>query len=120
MPSAEAAPGSGQGDAALRGHEHGVGRDEGVLAHVVLVHPQQAVAPQRGHVLPHEWLGTGVARLGEQYRAQTGGQIGRACGTLGQMREGFHAAGARRDLQQDLRQVDARHACLDLVAQCDK
>lgn len=33
------------------------------------------------------------------------------------MCERLHAAGARGDLQQDFRQIDARHACLDFVAQ---
>ena len=36
---------------------------------------------------------------------------------LGQVRECLHATRARRDLQQDFRQIDARHARLDRVTQ---
>ena len=124
MPSAEATSPPPQArakrDAVLRCDQHGIAADQRVFTHIVLIDPQQPVAFERRRVLPHEWFRAGIAGFGHQHRAQAGGQIGRARRALGQVRECLHAARARGNLQQDFRQIDARHARPDLFAQLDQ
>ncbi len=46
------APRLGKRDAALRCHQKTIGSHERFVAQIVLVHPKQAVSPQRASVLP--------------------------------------------------------------------
>ncbi|CCF70621.1 hypothetical protein XAPC_4358 [Xanthomonas citri pv. punicae str. LMG 859] len=115
-----AAPGARQCDAVLRRHQHGVAGNQRVITHIVLIDPHQPVAFERRGVLPHQRFRAGVAGFSHQHRAQAGGQVGRTRRALGQVREGIYAASTRGDFQQDFRQIDARHARLDFVAQRDQ
>lgn len=111
-------PGVGQRHAVLRGHQPGIGGDQGVVAQVILIDPGQPLAPQRGNVVTDQRFGAGVAGLGQQHRAQAGGQILGPCRALGQMGEGVGEAGAGGNLQQDFRQIDFWQPGDDRLPQC--
>ena len=115
-----AAPRSRQRNAILRRDQPGVGRDERVVAQVVLVDPKEAVATQGRSLRADERPRARIAGLGEQDCAKAGRQIDGSRRTFCQVRERAHAVGSCRDLQQDLRQVHARHARFNFPAQRDQ
>jgi hypothetical protein len=90
------------------------------VTHVVLIYPEQPIAPECRRVLPHERFRAGVAGLCEQYSAKACGEIGGACGAFSQVSERIHATGASSNLDQYFRQIDAWHTRFDFLAQCDK
>jgi len=112
-----AAPGTGQSDVGLGVDEAGVGRGEGVGAQVVLLHPGQSGAGERGTAGLDEWFETDVAGLGDEYRADRQVQVLGPAGSFGDVSELDGEPRPVGDLQHQVGQVDARQQRSNLLAQ---
>ena len=100
------APGARQGDPGLRRDEARVRRAQGLVAQVILADPGQAIAPQALSLVAHEWLEAGVAGFRQQHGADADAKIRDPRRAFADVRKRDGEICTRRDLEQDLRQID--------------
>ena len=113
-------PSLGQRQGGLVVHQPRVRGDQGIGADIVLQHPAQPVAGQRGVIRPHQGLQSDIAGLGDQCGTDANRQIGRPGIGFADMGERLGKTRPGVDLEQHLGQVNPRQACHDLLTELDK
>ena len=90
----------------MRRDEARVRRAQGLVAQVILADPGQAIAPQALSLVAHEWLEAGVAGFRQQHGADADAKIRDPRRAFADVRKRDGEICTRRDLEQDLRQID--------------
>ena len=95
------------------GHDPRIGGRDGFRPDEVLADPGQALAPERGNILPADRLDADIAGFGDQGGAQAGVEMLYPGLPLAEMGEGLGKAGALHDFQEQVWHAGLRHAPLN-------